>query len=561
MDGSSDQDFFAAATFEEIMDNLSPIPEENGEDAGVVGNDNSSAPPRPLLRELAAPVPPVEGGMSRTPDFPGNSSFGQGWSLSDIIGVRPAAHGLDFAVQGDGDMPPSLDEENEEDLFSMFVNFGKVNSAGVGSSTSTHQRSHFMDASSSMAGAGALPPRAPRHQRSHSMDASSSMAGAGALPPRAPRHQRSHSMDASSSMAGAGALPPRAPRHQRSHSMDASSSMAGAGALPPRAPTHQRSHSMDAASSMAGAGALPPRAPTHQRSHSMDAASSMAGAGALPPRAPRHQRSHSMDASSSMVGAGALPPRAPRHQRSHSMDVPSCSLQAHQHGSPAAAGIGNSERKQISEAELAQLAVVNPKRARRIVSNRQSAARAKERKIQYTAALEQKVKDLEEELASLTARLAHFKRRNNLLQAENNQLKMNVQNVEINDQLKSALNDILASEIKNLRIEPAKIGSGGVAMNLGGGDQQMLDNHTIMQQMVDESQAMQQMLDENQALMQQMLGQNQSAVNMQMMQVPPPPSLPELPQSESLDQQLQQMMDAGFNHGQMCDDGSQNNGN
>ncbi|KAL5222479.1 hypothetical protein ABZP36_027192 [Zizania latifolia] len=437
------------------MDNLSPIPEENGEDAGVVGNDNSSAPPPPSLGELAAPVPPLEGGMSRTPDFPGNS-LGQGWSLSDIIGV-PAAHGLDFAVQGDGDMP-SLDEENEEDLFSMFVDFGKVNSAGVGSSTSTHQRSH------------------------------------------------------------------------------------------------------------------------------------------------------SMDASSSMAGAGALPPRAPRHQRSHSMHVPRCSLQA-QHGSPAAAGIANSERKQLSEAELAQLAVVDPKRAQRIVANRQSAARAKERKMQYTAALEQKVKALEEELASLAAQLAHFQianrspivipiqTRNNLLQAENNELKMNMQNVEINDQLKSALNDILASEIKNLRIEPIQIGSGGVAMNFGGqpqpfrGDQQMLDNQT-MQQMLDENQAMQQILDENQALMQQMLGQNQALMHqmlgqnqtmnmpqgMEQMQVSPP--LLELPQSldpqpfhpfSMEDQQLLQtylpnpemdepVMD-GFNHGQMRDDGSENNNN
>lgn len=50
-------------------------------------------------------------------------------------------------------------------------------------------------------------------------------------------------------------------------------------------------------------------------------------------------------------------------------------------------------------------AVIDPKRARRIISNRQSAQRSKERKQKYVASLETEVRDLREKTADLESKL------------------------------------------------------------------------------------------------------------------------------------------------------------
>ncbi|RWR83879.1 Basic-leucine zipper domain-containing protein [Cinnamomum micranthum f. kanehirae] len=62
-------------------------------------------------------------------------------------------------------------------------------------------------------------------------------------------------------------------------------------------------------------------------------------------------------------------------------------------------------RKALSAAKLAEIALVNPKLAKRILGNRQSAARSKECKRRYVSELEQKVKDLETKVTALSAQL------------------------------------------------------------------------------------------------------------------------------------------------------------
>ncbi|KAF0891796.1 hypothetical protein E2562_010979 [Oryza meyeriana var. granulata] len=97
------------------------------------------------------------------------------------------------------------------------------------------------------------------------------------------------------------------------------------------------------------------------------------------------------------------PPARPRHQHSMSMDG-STSLAS------SAAGVvgrmGAEAKKAISDAKLAELALVDPKRAKRILANRQSAARSKERKMRYIAELERKVQTLQTEATTLSAQLS-----------------------------------------------------------------------------------------------------------------------------------------------------------
>ncbi|KAF8014108.1 hypothetical protein BT93_H0065 [Corymbia citriodora subsp. variegata] len=62
-------------------------------------------------------------------------------------------------------------------------------------------------------------------------------------------------------------------------------------------------------------------------------------------------------------------------------------------------------KKAISAAKLAEMALVDPRRAKRILSNRQSAARSKERKLRYIAELERKVQTLQSQATNLSSQL------------------------------------------------------------------------------------------------------------------------------------------------------------
>ncbi|XP_042985650.1 basic leucine zipper 6-like [Carya illinoinensis] len=54
---------------------------------------------------------------------------------------------------------------------------------------------------------------------------------------------------------------------------------------------------------------------------------------------------------------------------------------------------------------LAELALIDPKRTKRILANRQSAAHSKERKIRYTVELERKVQTLQSEATTFSAQV------------------------------------------------------------------------------------------------------------------------------------------------------------
>ncbi|EES12438.1 transcription factor RF2a [Sorghum bicolor] len=158
--------------------------------------------------------------------------------------------------------------------------------------------------------------------------------------------------------------------------------------------------------------------------------------------------------------ATATPPPRPRHQHSMSMDGSTSLLGSAAAGTPGRAGAD--AKKAISDAKLAELALVDPKRAKRILANRQSAARSKERKMRYIAELERKVQNLQSEATTLSAQLAMLQRDTTGLTSENSDLKVRVQTMEQQVRLQDALNDRLRDEIQQL-----KVATGQVNANIG----------------------------------------------------------------------------------------------
>ncbi|KAG0464569.1 hypothetical protein HPP92_018733 [Vanilla planifolia] len=114
-------------------------------------------------------------------------------------------------------------------------------------------------------------------------------------------------------------------------------------------------------------------------------------------------------------------------------------------------------KKAVSADKLAELALIDPKRAKRILANRQSAARSKERKIRYTSELEKKVQTLQTEATTLSAQLTLLQKDTTGLTAENRELKLRLQAMEQEAHLRAALNEALREEVQRLKIASAQI--------------------------------------------------------------------------------------------------------
>lgn len=93
-------------------------------------------------------------------------------------------------------------------------------------------------------------------------------------------------------------------------------------------------------------------------------------------------------------------------------------------------------KKAMPPDKLAELWNIDPKRAKRILANRQSAARSKERKARYILELERKVLSLQTEATTLSAQLTLFQRDTTWLSSENTELKLRLQVMEQKAQLR-----------------------------------------------------------------------------------------------------------------------------
>ncbi|CAL9120140.1 unnamed protein product [Musa textilis] len=156
-------------------------------------------------------------------------------------------------------------------------------------------------------------------------------------------------------------------------------------------------------------------------------------------------------AGGSSTGGGEQERRG-HHRRSGSMDGSFSPFEG-----DSAATLSDYAKKAMTADKLAELALIDPRRAKRILANRQSAARSKERKVRYTNELERKVQTLQTEATTLSAQLTLLQRDTTDLTAENRELKLRLQAMEQQAQLRDALNDALREEVQRLKIATGQL--------------------------------------------------------------------------------------------------------
>ncbi|KAG6607373.1 Transcription factor RF2b, partial [Cucurbita argyrosperma subsp. argyrosperma] len=149
----------------------------------------------------------------------------------------------------------------------------------------------------------------------------------------------------------------------------------------------------------------------------------------------------------------------PRHRYSNSVD-----------GSTSTSVFGDvlDAKKAMPPDKLAELWTLDPKRAKRILANRQSASRSKERKARYMQELERKVQTLQTEATTLSAQLALFQRDTTGLSSENTELKLRLQAMEQQAHLRDALNEALKNEVERLKVATGETSGASDSFNLGG---------------------------------------------------------------------------------------------
>ncbi|KAF8087612.1 hypothetical protein N665_0575s0007 [Sinapis alba] len=199
------------------------------------------------------------------------------------------------------------------------------------------------------------------------------------------------------------------------------------------------------------------------------------GAPPIPLPHGRHVRSFSVDSDSDFFddltatedSQFALPTsseerKGHHHHRSNSMDGATSSGSFNMESILAAVNCKDGSKKNMGMASdrLAELALLDPKRAKRILANRQSAARSKERKIRYTGELERKVHTLQSEATTLSAQVTMLQRGTSDLTTENKHLKMRLQALQQQAELRDALNEALREELNRLKIAAGEIPQG-----------------------------------------------------------------------------------------------------
>ncbi|KAM3190108.1 hypothetical protein ACQJBY_068369 [Aegilops geniculata] len=168
------------------------------------------------------------------------------------------------------------------------------------------------------------------------------------------------------------------------------------------------------------------------------------------------------------------------------------------------------EKKKIMANErLAEIALTDPKRVKRILANRQSAARSKERKMRYIQELEHKVQVLQTEATTLSAQLTMMQRDSGGLATQNNELKIRLQAMEQQAQLRDALNEALTGEVQRLKLATGEITD--ARMSKAGLQQQMNSQLIQMQQLQIQQQQQQQSSQTQQAQHQQQQQQQQQS--------------------------------------------------
>ncbi|KAJ8439974.1 hypothetical protein Cgig2_008357 [Carnegiea gigantea] len=98
-----------------------------------------------------------------------------------------------------------------------------------------------------------------------------------------------------------------------------------------------------------------------------------------------------------------------------------------------------------------QQQVIDPKRVKRILANRQSAQRSRVRKLQYISELERSVTALQSEVSMLTPRVAFLDHQRMILNVDNSALKAKIAALAQDKIFKDAHQEALKREIERLR--------------------------------------------------------------------------------------------------------------
>ncbi|KAK8572578.1 hypothetical protein V6N13_048167 [Hibiscus sabdariffa] len=173
----------------------------------------------------------------------------------------------------------------------------------------------------------------------------------------------------------------------------------------------------------------------------------------------RHYRSVSMDSYLGSLQFDEDPPKIPlaNHVNHHSPGSSADANSSKFNFETGSSEFNESELKKIMENEkLAEMASIDPKRVKRILANRRSAARSKQRKMQYIVELEQKVQTLQTEITTLSAQITKLQNDYDGLSSQNNELNFRLQAMKQHAQLKDALNEALAAEAQRLKLTAAE---------------------------------------------------------------------------------------------------------
>ncbi|KAI9078638.1 hypothetical protein K1719_039387 [Acacia pycnantha] len=110
-------------------------------------------------------------------------------------------------------------------------------------------------------------------------------------------------------------------------------------------------------------------------------------------------------------------------------------------------------KKAMPNEKLAELAVVDPKRAKRIIANRQSAARSKERKIHHRVELEKKVDILQADSAVISVKVEKIQKENSDFKAEKKDIVRDVESMDGEAKVREELNRTLRDKLRVLKKE------------------------------------------------------------------------------------------------------------
>ncbi|XP_072999153.1 probable transcription factor PosF21 [Typha latifolia] len=168
---------------------------------------------------------------------------------------------------------------------------------------------------------------------------------------------------------------------------------------------------------------------------------------------------HSQDESLAL-SCGERPRLRPKQRHKHSQSIDESFSFSSELLTLSMKGLSAIEkRKAMSVEKLVNIALVDPKKAKRIWANRQSAIKSKERRMQYMAELEQRVQALQMEATILSTQISLVQSDTIELMGENTQLKLQLQFVEQHIYFQDALNDAVVKEIERLRITMLQMSS------------------------------------------------------------------------------------------------------